>query len=341
MSNEKPKKAESVTDKLRRFDPLLAVANAVREPLDAPAKSSPGQFGEFMRRESEVFKENDDLKNELKEFKTGALTKRIPSASIKRSKWANRHDESFSDIDFKKLKAEIDSSGGNVQPIKVRRLFGMTDKFEIIFGHRRHQACLELGLPVLAMIEDANDQQLFAEMDRENRLRKDLRPYEQGLMYRRALDEGLFPSARKMAETLGVDLSNLGKALSLARLPTPVLDAFQSPLDIQLGWSTQLNQAIQTNADHVLNVSKSIIEMQPRPESKEVLSLLTSSPVEGGGLKPPPLDIMKVRGATGQVGTIKCDAPSKKFTLHLENIDKLKMDEIVKMVNQIIGSEVV
>lgn len=36
---------------------------------------------------------------------------------------------------------------------------------------------------------DVDDQQMFVEMDRENRQRKDLRPYEQGMMYGHALKE--------------------------------------------------------------------------------------------------------------------------------------------------------
>ena len=42
-------------------------------------------------------------------------------------------------------------------------------------------------------------------MDRENREREDLSPYEQGTMYQQALDAGLFPSQRRLAEQLGVN----------------------------------------------------------------------------------------------------------------------------------------
>lgn len=334
MSNEKQKKAETVTDKLRRFDPLLAVANAVREPIDAPAKSSPGQFGEFMRRESEVFKENDELKNELKEFKTGALTKRIPSMNVVRSKWANRHAESFADGEFKKLKAEIDSSGGNVQPIKVRRLAGDHEKFEIIFGHRRHQACLELGLPVLAMVEEANEQQLFAEMDRENRLRKDLRPYEQGLMYRRALDEGLFPSARKMSETLGIDLSNLGKSLSLARMPAVVLEAFSSPLDIQFRWAADLRSALEKNPDFVLDRAKEISQMATKPDAKKILQILTTFETESRSK----ISVIELTGRNNQSGTLKIDPVHKKTTIDLSNLSLEKSNQLCQLVKDFINS---
>ena len=88
--------------------------------------------------------------------------------------------------------------------------------YEIVYGHRRHRACLDLGLPVLAVVEEVGEQQLFEQMERENRARADLSAWEQGMMYARALDQGLYPSNRQLAQAIGRDLGDVGKALSLA-----------------------------------------------------------------------------------------------------------------------------
>jgi ParB family chromosome partitioning protein len=56
-------------------------------------------------------------------------------------------------------------------------------------------------------------------------------------MYRKALDEGLYPSLRKLAESVKVDVSLVSKSVSLARLPEAVVAAFPSPLDIQFRWA--------------------------------------------------------------------------------------------------------
>src|SRR5689334_7013152 len=143
---------------------------------------------------------------------------------IRPSRFANRHESSFQGADFEALRTEIKEAGGNIQPIKVRPLAKPEGdvRFEIIFGHRRFEACRQLSLPVLAVVDSVDDRTLFAEMDRENRARKDLSPWEQGVMYRRALNEGLYPSNRKMAEALGVDLGGLGRTLMLADLPAEV-----------------------------------------------------------------------------------------------------------------------
>jgi ParB family chromosome partitioning protein len=187
-------------------------------------------------------------------------SKKLDPKFVKPSKWANRHDKSFEGQEFSDLKAEIQSAGGNVQAIKVRPIPGTSpQEYEIVFGHRRHRACLELDLLILATIESIDDKELFKEMDRENRLRADLRPYEQGLMYVRALDEGLFSSQRKLAEDLGLQSSNVSTAINIARLPKAVLEAFASPLDIQYRWSAPLNEAVKADTDLVLSRANAIV----------------------------------------------------------------------------------
>lgn len=199
--------------------------------------TGPGSMVRFLEGESKVYAENEALKKELATWESASPTRLLDPSVIQPSRWANRHEDSFTSAEFVQLKAEISQAGVNAQPIKVRPLAG-TDpqRYEVVFGHRRHRACSELGLQVLAMIEPVDDRTLFEEMDRENRARSDLRPYEQGVMYARALAEGLYPSLRQMADAIGVDKSLVSKALRIAELPAPILDAFPSRLDLQYRW---------------------------------------------------------------------------------------------------------
>lgn len=191
------------------------------------------------------------LEHEVKELRAAAPRLMLDPEIVHPSRWANRHELSFGTTEFAQLKEEIGSAGKNVQPIKVRPLASQTGHYEIVFGHRRHRACLELGLKVEAIVEPVDDQTLFAEMDRENRLRSDLRPFEQGVMYKRALEEGLFPSLRQLSKTLGVDVSAASKAIDIASLPEHVLQAFSSPLVIQYRWGALLKEAVEKDADGV------------------------------------------------------------------------------------------
>ena len=198
-----------------------------------------------MHADAETARQNQRLREELKVWEDAMPARKLDSKLVKSSRWANRHEDSFTSKDFLSLKNDIERAGGNVQPIKVRPLGDGGDQFEIVFGHRRHRACLELGLPVLALVSVLSEHDLFIEMDRENRQRADLRPYEQGDMYRRALDDGLYPSLRKLADALGLAHSNVSRALAIARLPEEILDAFPSRLEIQYRWCEPLGEAFK------------------------------------------------------------------------------------------------
>lgn len=240
-----------------------AEAGAAAEALKP--KTAPGTMMGFLTAQSGAVQEAEALRARVKSLEDEAPLRKLDPATVKASRWANRHAASFQTDDFQQLKAEIAAAGGNVQPIKVRPapvLNGSTPEpgvaFELIYGHRRHRACAELGIPVLATVEEASDVSLFEQMERENRGRKNLSAWEQGTMYRKALDDGLYNSLRRLAEGLGVDVSLVSKSVSLARLPEAVVAAFPSPLDIQFRWAAPLAEALQKDPEGTLNRAKAI-----------------------------------------------------------------------------------
>jgi ParB family chromosome partitioning protein len=182
----------------------------------------------------------------------------LEPGSITPSRWSNRHEASFAGKAYEELRAEIKDAGGNVQPIMVRPVVPTQEggaKYEVVFGHRRHRACLELGLPVQAVVKEVDDRALFGFMERENRSRQNLSAWEQGVMYRRALDEGLFPSLRQLAAHIGRDHSDISKAMRIAALPQEVVAAFPSPNDIQFRWAALLTEALDRDRDAVLRIA--------------------------------------------------------------------------------------
>jgi ParB family chromosome partitioning protein len=218
----------------------------------------------------------------LAEFEGAALVRALDPRAVRRSQWANRIEAEFSTAEFLQLREEISNAGGNVQPIKVRALQGapavfdgQTPTHEIVFGHRRHQACLDLGLAVNAIVvESMDDKSLFEAMDRENRGRKNLSPWEQGRMYDQAIKQGLYPSLRRLSESLGVNLSDASRAVQLAKLPKEVVAAFASPLDLQVRWAKPLADALQRDPDGVLKRARACAS-QPAPRgSTDVYGML-------------------------------------------------------------------
>lgn len=230
----------------------------------------------------------------------GALPVRTLDASrVHASDWANRHPTAFASPEYLALKEEIRSSGGNIQPIKVRpvasalpmsALNGATDatvleqNYEIVYGHRRHRACLELELPVLALIEDLSDAQLFAQMDRENRQREDLSPWEQGMVYARALERGLFSSMRQLAESVGCNPATVSRTIALARLPNDIVDLFASPTDLQTRWAKPLSELVRSDPHTTVERVRELLVADPGLSPPDIFVALTAErPKPRGG----------------------------------------------------------
>lgn len=359
------KASRKLSEKASRLDfsNLPGLAPQVPEPMvvgeganavdSYKPKTAPGAMMAFATdARSELVRENERLKAaadeasilkskvselaaDLAQWDGAWATRPVDPKQIKRSKWANRHEHSFNDPDFLALKDEILSAGGNIQPIKIR-LVGKDDGgdlYEIVFGHRRHQACLDLNLPVLATIENVSDQGLFVEMDRENRSRKNLSPWEQGMMYLKALDDGLFSSQRKLAEAVGIDLSALGKALNLARLPSVVIQAFPSPLDIQYRWAKPLTDALSRDGNGVLSKAESLVAMNVKPVAKVVFEHLVNGLPLGGRTVPPPTEIIPIKTLGKQVGVLTV-LPDGSVSVQLKSgvLPKKRVAELAKLV---------
>lgn len=298
------------------------------------SKTAIGMHADALFRDEKVSAENVKLKQKLAEFDGASATRKLEPTKIRPSKWANRSELSYVGVEFASLKKEIESAGGNIQPIKVRPSKLIPGEYELVFGHRRHRACLELGLDVLAVVDDLDDPELFCQMDRENRARAALSPWEAGMTYAKALDEGLFPSARKLSEAASIDLSQLGKALALARLPADVIAAFPSPLDLQYRWATLLTPAIQKDPDLILARAKELHTSRETLNSAQVLTRL----LEGGGTVPPPaIKKISLKGKDGQSGEMTLNATKRSAIISLANIDPKRFIELEKAVKTLLS----
>lgn len=223
-------------------------------------KTGPGQMLAFRGQIQQTEEEMTALRERLLQYEGALPTRKLDPETIRPSRWANRHEASFASSEFVSLKADMEHAGGNVQAILVRPIATEKGRFEIVYGHRRHRAALELGVPVLASIwtEELGDAALFTLMDRENRERADLSAYEQGVMYLRALDESLFPTQRQLAEALGVSHTWVRKAMCVAQLPQAVIECFRSPLEISFRHAELINAALETDRRGVLKRAEKV-----------------------------------------------------------------------------------
>ncbi|WP_066341000.1 ParB/RepB/Spo0J family partition protein [Azohydromonas lata] len=262
--------------------PVL-VAPAI-SPAAAKPRTGPGYNALQIFTGNALQERITELEAELQRTSAERGSVLLAADSIVPSRWANRHESSYAGKAFEELKSEIKDARGNVQPIMVRPLSDGskgTAKYEVVFGHRRHRACLELELPVQAVVKDVSERELFGFMERENRVRRNLSAYEQGVMYRRALDEGLFPSLRQLAAHVGRDHSDISKAMRIATLPQEIVGAFASPNDIQFRWAALLTEALDRDREAVLRVAADPL-LKDLP-SKRIFEALIG---KGGGRSP-------------------------------------------------------
>ena len=201
----------------------------------------------------------------------------------------NRAKAAFDQALFRHLQASIVLAGGNVQPISVRRApaDGAGTVYEIIYGERRHQACLLAGLPVRALVQEDVDVLLDAAGDflatfRENQGRADLAPWELGRQVAFALGSGYFSSQRNVAKEIGRDIGDVSRALQLAALPPEVVAAFASPLDLQFRHAKPLTDALKKAPEAVLAEALRIKEEGQARAPGQVLERLVAAADEGG-----------------------------------------------------------
>jgi ParB family transcriptional regulator, chromosome partitioning protein len=218
----------------------------------------------------------------------GEVVLKLDPKRIRASILANRDERSLSidDEDFARLKADI-RAVGNRTPIEVRTLPDVTDfDYEIVSGHRRHAACLQLdheldaGFPVRALLVDAakDPVELVKGMHRENFLRANPSPFEYGMLYSAAMRAQIFPTQADLALAVGSNPTSVSHHIQLVELPAEVLAAFRDPRSISLRWIKELGKALKERPEHVIATANEIASRDPPPSPEQVKAELVRVP---------------------------------------------------------------
>jgi ParB/RepB/Spo0J family partition protein len=140
-------------------------------------------------------------------------------------------------------KDEIDSFSrfGQLVPVLGRPLRGEPQfDFELIYGARRLFVARHLATSLLIDVRTISDREAATCLDIENRLRRDLSPYERGCTYNHWLRAKLFHSQDELARALSISASQVSRLLKLAELPAVLVAAFPSPVEICETWAKDL-----------------------------------------------------------------------------------------------------
>lgn len=120
------------------------------------------------------------------------------------------------------------SQNGLLQPIIVR-LKG--DLFEIVAGHRRFNACRNLGWrKIICHIVELDDKEAFELFLVENIHRRNLDPLEEAKAFRIYVDEFGWGGVSDLSQKIDKSYSYISKRLALLELPADVLENVSNSL---------------------------------------------------------------------------------------------------------------
>ena len=111
-------------------------------------------------------------------------------------------------LDIEGLKAAIKKDKQRV-PILVRPIGH--NKYQLIYGRRRLEACRELGLHVRAIVARLDDDQVVREQISENAERQDLSFIERSLLAKTLLDDETLPVENRTQRAVG-EILNMSEA---------------------------------------------------------------------------------------------------------------------------------
>nr|UYG49539.1 replication protein B [Bradyrhizobium sp.] len=229
-------------------------------PIKPPLRVGAGVIGATQRSLAELREERDRLQALVD---AGAGSELDPS-SIDPSPFPDRLPDD-SRLDFDALKKLIAEEGQKV-PIQVRRHPTVSGRYQVVYGHRRWRAALELGVKVKAMVVALSDSELVVAQGIENAARQDLSWIERALFTWRMDQAGIKP--RDIRASLSIDDPELARLRAVCRaVPVEVIEAIgRAPKAGRPRWvalasaldedSAALNRARETlSADKVSRLS--------------------------------------------------------------------------------------
>jgi len=228
--------------------PAAEVGLAAVQPLP---RVGAGVIGATQRSLTELREERDRLKALVDAGGAAELDPKL----IDPSPFPDRLPDD-DDRDFEALRTLISDEGQKV-PIQVRRHPLSDGRYQVVYGHRRWRAALDLGIRVKATILALSDVELVVAQGIENAARQDLSWVERALFASRMDDAGI--RSRDIRAALSVDDPELARLRAVSRsLPTEVIEAIgRAPKVGRPRW-TALAVAVGSDASALARVKNAL-----------------------------------------------------------------------------------
>jgi len=178
----------------------LLTADPVDEDVDQGSKPTRVTSGAVRAMGLEIGRLTDEAREAAdlrRQIESGASVVELDPALVEPSFISDRISRTL-DADYRRLVESIRESGQHV-PILVRPHPDRIGRYQIAYGHRRHEAAAEVGLPVRAIVRTLSDAELVVAQGKENSERRNLSFIERALfaaeLERRGFDRSTLNSA--------------------------------------------------------------------------------------------------------------------------------------------------
>jgi ParB family chromosome partitioning protein len=196
-------------------------------------------------------------------FEAGRQHVKLPVAQIDPNPYQPRRI--FPQSELESLASSI-SEAGLLQPISVR---SVGERYQIIAGERRWRAHKLLGRHTIeALVIPAEDGDMAVLALAENIDRENLSDYEIGKALRQV--ENLFPSKKKLAESLGLNREDMYRYYAFEALPEGIharLD--QNPRLLSRAAATEIKRLLQ-QTEHIQLIHELLEEAWKKLEAGEL-----------------------------------------------------------------------
>ena len=193
-----------------------------------------------------------------------------PEAASAPSAVANRHELSLDgkDKDLRPSSRRTSRARASSSPSACgRRRMAPEGVYEIVYGHRRHAACLALdaeragGWKVLALLDAGRERDPHATCSRctrRTRRGRTCRPTNRHRCSSSGSTRKIFESQTAIGEQIGVSRQLVSKYLKLLELPAEIIRAFGDPRALALRWIDELEPALAKDRAGVLARAKKL-----------------------------------------------------------------------------------
>ncbi|MCP3679752.1 MAG: ParB/RepB/Spo0J family partition protein [Gammaproteobacteria bacterium] len=188
--------------------------------------------------------------------------------------YANRQENELGDMEA--LKQSIQNHQ-QLQPALVRPHPSPHDsiQYEIIFGRRRHIACLQLDIPFLVIRKNMpNVEEAILAQDAENKFRQNVSDYSNAKLYEKLLKDKVFPSQKALAKTLNLSPTSFTELMAFTKLPNELVEQLPNVHTLSKSFVTRMvsiSAISQAHHDRLLEVAPRIGKTITSPTKLERL----------------------------------------------------------------------